>query len=307
VHGRHRRRDGLQGLSVDRLDGPLPRQLHRLEGVVVVRFLFLLGGRTHVLAPDAPAVLGALDKAGIALTVLQPKDAPAASKCETLAVVVARNGAILAADDTQQHERTFFIQLLFLQRHPVLCASALVAESADCWAAAGGGAAAAAAAMGYMRPPYDAASDAALDAAAAPDPARPSAVPSDGAPGSSAILRYLVSNACGFRAKTWRWASLRIFSHRGTLQHSRHRHCVPQYNLAPKHWQYSLRHRVRLQVHPMLWTSSRRVEWSWLGDVAASRSSSRFFPRRLLAEEDDDAAATAAAAAADDMGVRLTA
>lgn len=198
------------------------------------------------------------------------------------------------------------MQLLFLQRQPVLCASALEAESTDWEAAAGGGAATAAAMVGYIRPPYDAASAAALDADACivpEEPPRPSDAPSE-APDSSVNFRYLVSNAWGFRAKTSRWASLRIFSHRGTLQHSRHRHCVPQYNLAPKHWQYNLRHRVRLQVHPMLWTSSRRVEWSWLGDVAASRSSSRFLPRRLLAEDDD---AATAAAAAEDRGVRLTA
>lgn len=191
--------------------------------------------------------------------------------------------------------------MLFLQRQPVLCASALVAES-EAWADADG---AAAAVIEYMRPPYDAASEAALEdvACIAPAPARPSAEAPSVPPASSAILRYLVSNACGFRAKTSRCASFLIFSHRGTLQHSRHRHCVPQYSLAPKHWQYSLRHRVRLQVHPMLWTSSRSVECSWLGDVAASRRSSRFLPRRLLAEDDD---APAADAEADATGLRLT-
>lgn len=213
-------------------------------------------------------------------------------------------------------ERTFFMQLLFLQRQPVLCASAFEAESEGCWVDADEDAGA----MGNMGcPPYAApsaaataalapatvvAADADACACAAPDPA-----PSDAAPvpaDSSDILRYLVSNACGFLARTTRWASFLIFSHRGTLQHSMHRHCVPQYSLAPKHWQYSLRHRVRLQVQPMLWTSSRRVEWSWVGDVAASRrTSSRLLARRLLAdpdpaaaEEDDDDAA---------MGLRLTA
>jgi hypothetical protein len=92
---------------------------------------------------------------------------------------------------------------------------------------------------------------------------------------------YLVSKAVGFRVSTKSWASFLIFSHRGMLQHRRQRHCVPQYSLAPKHWQYSLRHRVRLQVHPTLCTSSRCVDSIWEGDVAPSRSSSSrllFFP-----------------------------
>jgi hypothetical protein len=133
------------------------------------------------------------------------------------------------------------MQLLFLHRQPVLCAK-ILAEDSEIEPAP------------YMDP-LKMGPDLAL--AAGPDPAVfPAAARLGGeafdvvaavaaaaasvvatGSGFTGTLLYLVSKAVGFLARTIRCASLRIFSHRGMLQHSRHRHCVPQYIFAPKHWQ----------------------------------------------------------------------